>query len=740
MAFLMTDDKTKRMYESEPTLRMPPRENHSENSNRDETLQIGSIFNGYEVQGKFPANSGEAEIYITKRNSKKFIIKHYYPNFKPKFEILERLKGIDHPDIINLYEYGIRNDRFFEIMDFAEGGSLADKDLNGNFKYLPMAENIVLGVIKEIVNAFDYCHTKGIIHRDIKPGNLFYKNADGSDILVGDFGISSELDLEGGMSKRITTTSRTEGYAAPEIYSGIIGKEIDYYALGITIFELLTGVMAFAGRNEGHIMRDTIQGRVIEDLLSREEAKNFSSRMQLLIKGLLTVRHDKRWGYDEVTRFLKGETINVFQEKFTNIPPLRINDIQSSDLGEIARALAKYPEPSKKMLYRGLISRWAEFDAPLALKIGDIAEENNTYGRQDYGLYQLIYLLDPTYPYKTEDGNIIRTFEDLKYFIFNNNKFIYNDLITPYSQLYAWLKYKNLDEFIKVIEKTNQLKYTPKKYNSVLQLSFMQEGFITYSDKTILLKNLNSFLTLKDSQKELLLCMAKEQDSSFSMWMEVNSDKKIYNIWFGGNVKQDLKHFLALIKGELILHEGIYLTEDEKSESVRREIQIREIEDYYKKNHIPSLPFSKIMIAILFHIFVISLGILFYLKEFNLALILGLLYLIVNGIYISTKRQDLIFKSSTLKISNKEVNFIEARELSRMNGKEIISIEDMILLYESKSKIKDSNNKELENLFIEDCVYWSSTSCGENLYLGFNFKTGEKVFLHESRKAKNIFI
>lgn len=231
------------------------------------------------------------------------------------------MKGIDHPDIINLYEYGLRNDRFFEIMDFAEGGSLADKDSNGNYKYLPMKENIVLGVIKEIINAFDYCHTKGIVHRDIKPGNLFYKNADGSDILVGDFGISSEVDIEGGMSKRITTSSRTEGYAAPEIYSGVIGKEIDYYALGITVFELLTGVMAFAGRNEGHIMRDTIQGRVVEDLLSRDEAKNFSSRMQQLIKGLLTVRHDKRWGFEEVDRFLKGKRFQFFRKNLIIYPP-----------------------------------------------------------------------------------------------------------------------------------------------------------------------------------------------------------------------------------------------------------------------------------------------------------------------------------------------------------------------------------------------------------------------------------
>lgn len=70
----------------------------------------------------------------------------------------------------------------------------------------------------------------------------------------------------------------------------------------------------------------------------------------------------------------------------------------------------------------------------------------------------------------------------------------------------------------------------------------------------------------------------------------------------------------------------------------------------------------------------------------------------------------------------------------------MISIEDMILLFESKSKIIESNDKELQNLFSRDEIYWSSTSCGDNIYYGFNFKTGERYFLHESRKAKNLFL
>jgi serine/threonine protein kinase len=725
------------MSDSQKTQKMPLRGYPKEDTIHPKSFQQGAVFQGYEVGERLSADSGEAEIYIAFKNKNKFIIKHYYPNFKPKLEILERLQGINHPDIIHLYEYGTQEGRFFEIMDFAEGGSLADKDSSGKYKYLPMTEATVYQVIKEIISAFDYCHTKGIIHRDIKPGNLFYKNDDGSDILVGDFGISSELDIEGGMSKRITSTSRTEGYAAPEIYSGVIGKEIDYYALGITIFELLTGVNAFAGRNDGHIMRDTMQGRVIDDLLSRQESKNFSNRVILLLKGLLTVRHDKRWGFQEVSKFLNGETISVFQETFKEIPSIKINDIEYNEFGEIAKALAKYPEPSRKMLYRGMISRWAEnFDSTLALKIGDIAEENNTIGKQEFGLFQLIYLLDPTYPYKLEDGNEIRSFEELKDFIFKNNKYVFNDLTNSNSQLFAWLKQRNLNDFVKNIEKINKLNYKPKRYNAILQISFMSEGFITQLDRSLLLKSLNGFKSLKDSQKEILLDQAKDQESPFSIWLELNCDKKIYDTWFSGKIKQDLKHWNGLIHEELFFYENMYLTQDEKTKNMERELQIQKLEEASKQNHLRPIPFGNIILAILFHLFLVSEVYIFYINQFHLGVILFVIYLIGNAIYLSTRRNDFFWTLESAKVSFKEMNYREAVEFSKSSNQEIVSIFDLKYFYDSREKVTELKNQNLNKVISEGGIYWSSTPCGKDLYYGFNFRTAEIVHLHESRKAK----
>jgi serine/threonine protein kinase len=120
--------------------------------------------------------------------------------------------------------------RFFTVLEYAAGGALDDKQPDGSFKYLPVGEDEAVGIVRETIEAFEACHQAGVIHRDIKPGNLLYKNVPAQDgkaggILISDFGIASVFEAEEGMSKHMTETgARTEGYAAPEVYSGVIGR------------------------------------------------------------------------------------------------------------------------------------------------------------------------------------------------------------------------------------------------------------------------------------------------------------------------------------------------------------------------------------------------------------------------------------------------------------------------------------------------------------------------------------
>ena len=102
-------------------------------------LAIGEIINGYKIASLLRSDSGEAEIYICTTDNTEYVLKYYY-NCNPKTEILEKIKSFNHPDVVSLYEYGNYKEHFFEILEYAKGGSLDTKLPNGRYKYLPVSE------------------------------------------------------------------------------------------------------------------------------------------------------------------------------------------------------------------------------------------------------------------------------------------------------------------------------------------------------------------------------------------------------------------------------------------------------------------------------------------------------------------------------------------------------------------------------------------------------------------------
>jgi len=511
------------------------------------SLQKGENLKGYIVDSLLSVSSGEAEIFIGNKNKETAVIKYYYPNFKPKEDILQKIHKLNHPDIITLHEYGYHNSRFFEIMEYAEGGTLSDKDANGKYKYLPMEEEQVIQIISETINAFKYFHEKGIIHRDIKPANLFFKNSDGSDILVGDFGISSELDVEGGMSKRMTSTiALSDGYAAPELYGIakednkakiLIGPEVDYYALGITVYELLTGANPFAGRNALHIMRDTIEGRIIEDILTRPESENLSPRMKKLIRGLLTVRHDKRWGYSEVSEWLKGKDVKVFTEVHRpGIPPLKFGDKEINSIDGLVEAINNNRELGKKYLMRGMFEEWAKkFDESLANDIIDVKElDVDDYEK----IAILLFKLDPSLPCRISDDIIINNINEILELLRNRPDFM-GDIILDKepSDFYPWLNvhYTELSEqFDRVSLNYNKDTKTSGKLSVIsnLYISLAGDRIKPFPHDDYEISSLEDLKKIPAKYIEKVVELSKNKESILFNWLasKFNSEESSANV------------------------------------------------------------------------------------------------------------------------------------------------------------------------------------------------------------------
>jgi len=486
------------------------------------------------VISKINKQGGEAELYYGERDNKTVVIKYYFSGFAPNKDILEKLENLKHEDIINLLEYGTYENRFYEILENAAGGALDSRDSDNSFIYLPMSESEVEQTIKEVVNSFKFCHSNGIIHRDIKPGNIFYLDEDGTDIVIGDFGISSDIDMAGGVSKKILKkNSRTEGYSAPEIYSHLIGPELDYYSLGVTIFHLLTGVYPFEGRNKEHIRRDTIEGRVVEDFLSRKDSSNISNKFKKILMGLLTVRHDKRWGYEEVSRWLNGEDVKVFKDLSPDIPPFIFsNSLTVHSIKELSKAMLENKDRSIGFLYRGIIEDWiGKFNQSLALDIGEIKSSYEPEYQQMNGLIKAIFYLDPTLPFKTSNFEI-NTIDDILIVLQNNPHFILENFKDINNHLYIYIEMITDKDIVNSLKELVLLEVDDEYLINSLILFF--KGYVFKPFTTSKYSNIE-FIELEDlwnvpfTLRDEILDVKLARNSLLWVWIEQKAEVKLDN-------------------------------------------------------------------------------------------------------------------------------------------------------------------------------------------------------------------
>ncbi len=162
----------------------------------------------------------------------------------------DAIAGLDHVNIMPIFEYGEQGDLAFLVMPYVTGGTLRTKlDQRG---ILPLIEAIP--IIEQAAAAIDNAHAQGIVHRDLKPGNILF-HADGR-VLLADFGLAKvirgneEHDSNGRLST-LTGTGIIVGtpeYLSPEQSTGQpIGPYTDIYALGIVLYQMLGGRVPFAG-------------------------------------------------------------------------------------------------------------------------------------------------------------------------------------------------------------------------------------------------------------------------------------------------------------------------------------------------------------------------------------------------------------------------------------------------------------------------------------------------------------
>ena len=202
------------------------------------------------------------------------------------FKEAEAVGRLVHPNIVSIHDAGREHDLAYIAMDYVPGQSL--DAWTGKSDLLPVWE--VLDMAAQVADALAYAHSRNVVHRDIKPGNIIY-DRDSGVAKITDFGVARLIDSSG---TRTGTVLGTPSYMSPE---QVAGKKADgrsdLFSLGVTLYQLLTGSLPFAGDSVATLMYQIANqktpalrklrrglpvcvGRLLSKALQKEPARRFA--------------------------------------------------------------------------------------------------------------------------------------------------------------------------------------------------------------------------------------------------------------------------------------------------------------------------------------------------------------------------------------------------------------------------------------------------------------------------------
>ncbi len=390
----------------------------------------GQTLDGFHVNSRLDIMSGEADIYLCSKtdaaDSKRYILKYYRRENAVKQDILNKLREVRSPFVAALESYGVYEGHQYVIRPYYEMPALSDVLASGErFS----GEELKTLIIPSVIEGLRSVHEAGILHKDLKPGNLIPDDT-GEHIVLIDFGISSDA---GNNTFVVTQTGMTPFYAAPEALQGIFHRETDYYALGITVYELYTGQTPF--QNAGLSAEEAARLASINKI---EFPEDFPEDLKRLVQGLtykdLSHRNEpdnpnRRWGYAEVKRWLAGENVPVPGENaeaaFGEFPrkflPYRFEDEVLNTPEELIRAMLKKPEQGIRDLGRGLLTHHFGYLNSKKAAICQKAEQALGSGKSaNFRIFHdVMYALAPEAKGLFLGGREFSSFQDLSEHVFD---------------------------------------------------------------------------------------------------------------------------------------------------------------------------------------------------------------------------------------------------------------------------------------------------------------------------------
>ncbi len=224
-----------------------------------DALEAGSQLDSYRIEAAV-ARSGMASIYraVDTRDNRVVALKIPHPDLEADPILFDRFKreaGIGeklcHPRVMRVFG-GEERSRIYMVMEWCEGRLLREI-----LDEARISQDRAIGITIAVLEALEYIHEHGVVHRDMKPENVMVDAHDNVKLI--DFGIAGDAGARRLTYANLTATLGTPNYISPEQVKGKRGDgRSDIYAVGVMLYEMLTGKLPFTGNNPMQAMNDRL--------------------------------------------------------------------------------------------------------------------------------------------------------------------------------------------------------------------------------------------------------------------------------------------------------------------------------------------------------------------------------------------------------------------------------------------------------------------------------------------------
>ncbi|HLR43210.1 MAG TPA: Stk1 family PASTA domain-containing Ser/Thr kinase [Pseudogracilibacillus sp.] len=326
------------------------------------------------------------------------------PEFIQRFDReAQAATSLSHPNIVDIYDVGEDGDVLYMVMEYIKGSTLKEYIM----KHGPLPVEEAIGIMRQLTDAIAHAHHNGLVHRDIKPQNILMDEY--GNVKVTDFGIAIALS-----ATSLTQTNSILGsvhYLSPEqARGGMATRKSDIYALGIVMYELLTGQVPFSGESPisialKHLQNDTPLVRAlhpevpqsVENIVLQATAKDPFHRFNSVyeMEEALNVALDPERLNEPIYAppFEAGEETKAIpiitdeQLQVDNEADTLVHQAETKRIEDTEEAAVKEAKPKKKKRFRKTkiaiatilllivaVVLWALFSGPSDVEIPDLVE------------------------------------------------------------------------------------------------------------------------------------------------------------------------------------------------------------------------------------------------------------------------------------------------------------------------------------------------------------------------------